>query len=85
MHSANYAKKGVRSLQRTGGAWVTKPFTNWKKVTQKMKSHSKTELHLLSCQLDVEADELEKNDPLSASFKILESSKDFKIGRQLKL
>ena len=33
-------KKGGRSLQRTGGAWITKPFTNWKKVTQKMKSHS---------------------------------------------
>ena len=24
-------KKGGRSLQRTGGAWITKPFTNWKK------------------------------------------------------
>ena len=29
--------------------------------------------------------ELEKKDPLSASFKMLESSKDYKIGRQLKL
>ena len=27
-------KKGGRSLQRTGGVWITKPFTNWKKVTQ---------------------------------------------------
>ena len=33
-------KEGGRSLQRTGGAWITKPFTNWKKATQKMKSHS---------------------------------------------
>ena len=47
-------KKGGRSLQRTGG--ITKPFTNWKKATQKMKSHSKSEMHLLSCQLDVEAE-----------------------------
>ena len=31
-------KKGGRYLQRTGGAWITKPFTNWKKVTQKMKN-----------------------------------------------
>ena len=54
-------------------------------MTQKMKSHSKSEVHLLSCQLDVEADELEKEDPLSASFKTLESSKDYKIGRRLKL
>ena len=29
--------------------------------------------------------ELEKKDPLSASFKMLESSKDYKIGRRLKL
>ena len=25
-----FSKKGGRSLQRTGGAWITKPFTNWK-------------------------------------------------------
>ncbi len=57
VHSANYTiKKGGRSLQRTGGAWITRPFTNWKKVIQKMKSHSKSEVHRLSCQLDVEAD-----------------------------
>ena len=49
-------QKGGRSLQRTGGAWITKPFTNWKKVTPKMKPHSKSEVHHLSCQLDVEAD-----------------------------
>ena len=55
-------QKGGRSLQRTVGAWITKPFTNWKKVTQKMKSHSKSEVHLLSCQLDVEVIELEKKD-----------------------
>ncbi len=53
-------KKGGRPLQRTGGAWITKPFTNWKKVIQKMKSHSESEMHLLSCQLDVEADRARK-------------------------
>ena len=47
---------GGRSLQSTGGTWITKPFTNWKKATQKMKSHSKSEGHLLTCQLDMEAD-----------------------------
>ena len=74
-------KKGGRSFQRTGGAWITKPFTNWKMVTQKMKSHSKSEEHLLSCQLDVEADRARKEGPSSASFKMLESSKRLKIGR----
>ena len=34
-------KKGGRSLQRTGGAWIAKPFTNWKKVTQKMNTFRK--------------------------------------------
>ena len=53
-------KKGGRSLPKTGGAWITKLFTNWKKVTQKMKPHSKSEVHLLSCQLDVEADRARK-------------------------
>ena len=53
-------KKGGRSLQGTDGAWITKPFTNWKKATQKMKSHSKSEVHLLTCQLDVEADRARK-------------------------
>ena len=77
-------QKGGRSFQRTSGAWISKPFTNWKKATQKMKSHSKSEVHLLSCQLDVEAIELEKKDPLSASFKMLESSKDYKIGRLIR-
>ena len=75
-------KKAGRSLQRSGGAWITKPFTCWKEATQKMKSHSKSKVHLLFCQLDIEAD---KKDPLSASFKMLESSKDYNIGRRLKL
>ena len=49
-----------KGWKRTGGAWITKPFTNWKKATQKMKSHSKSEVLLLSCQLDVEADRARK-------------------------
>ena len=53
-------KKDGSSLQRTGGAWITKPFTNWKRATQKMKLHSKSEVHFLSCQLDMEADRARK-------------------------
>ena len=56
-------KKGGRSLQRTGGASITKSFTNWKKATQKMKSHC--EVHLLSCQLDVEAARARKGSIIS--------------------
>ena len=50
-----------------------------------MKSHSKSEVHFLSCQLDWKLIELEKKDPLSASFKMMESSKNYKIGRWLNL
>ena len=73
-------KKGGRSLQRTGGAWVTKPFTNWKKVTQKMKSHSKSEVHFYPVNWTWKLIELEKKNPLLANFKMLESSNDYKTG-----
>ena len=33
------------SSQRTGGAWITKPFTNWKKAVEKMRAHSKSDIH----------------------------------------
>ena len=38
-------RKSGKSLQRTGGVWVTKPFTNWKKAVEKMKAHEKSDLH----------------------------------------
>ena len=49
-------KKSGRPLQRTRGAWITRPFTNWKNAIQKMKSHSQSDVHLLSCQMEVEAE-----------------------------
>ena len=36
-----------------------------KEVTQKMKLLSKSEVHLLSCQLDMEADRARKDQPAS--------------------
>ena len=78
-------QKGWKISSETGGAWIAKPFTNREKATRKMKSHSKSEVHLLSCQLDVEAARARMKDPLSASFKMFESTKDYKIGRRLKL
>ena len=41
-----YYKESGRSLQRTGGVWVTKPFKNWKKATEKMRAHEKSESHV---------------------------------------
>ena len=59
VHSANYVKRWKISSE-DWRAWITRPFTNWKKTIQKMKSHTKSEVHLLSCQLDMEADRVRK-------------------------
>ena len=33
------------TVQHTGGVWVSQPFRNWKKPTEKMKAHEKSTLH----------------------------------------
>ena len=78
-------KKAGRYLHRTGGTWITKPFTNWKKATQKMKSHSKSEVHLLSCQLDVEADRARKEGSIISQLQNVGEQQSLQIGRRLKL
>ena len=30
------------ATQHTGGVWVTKPFQNWKKATERMKAHERS-------------------------------------------
>ena len=41
------------SLQRTGGAWITKPFNNWKKAIEKMRAHSQSDVHIQACAADL--------------------------------
>ena len=43
---------GKTSLQfeRTGGVWITKPFTNWKKGVEKMKAHASSDAHIKASQ-----------------------------------
>ena len=43
-------ERAGKSLQRTGGTWVIKPFTNWKKALEKMKAHSQSDIHVQACQ-----------------------------------
>ena len=70
----------------TGGAWITKPFTNWKKaVTQKCNHIYKVKCIFYPINWTWKLIELEEKDPLLASFKMLESSKNYKIGRLSKL
>lgn len=49
-------KKYGNSSQRTGGAWITKPFTNWKKAVEKMRAHSKSDVHIQSCEASLLAE-----------------------------
>ena len=48
-------KKAGKSLQRTGGTSVTKPFTNWKTL-KKMKAHSQSDIHVQACQASMLAE-----------------------------
>ena len=48
-------KKAGKSLQRTGGTWVTKPFTN-RKALGKMKTHSQSDIHVQACQASMLAE-----------------------------
>ena len=38
------------SLERTGGVWTTRPFTNWKKAVEKMKAHASSDGHIKANQ-----------------------------------
>ena len=48
-------KKRGRSLQRIGGAWITKPFNNWKKTIEKMHAHAQSDIHIQSCEAEMVA------------------------------
>ena len=39
-------RRSGKTLLRTGGIWVTHPFTNWKKAVEKMKAHEKSDKHI---------------------------------------
>ena len=45
-----------KSLQRTRGVWVTKPFSNWKKAIEKMKAHEKSDVHIHASQAALAAE-----------------------------
>lgn len=53
-------KKWGKSLQRTGGAWITKPFKTWKKAMEKMRAHSHSDVHIHMCEVESAASKAEK-------------------------
>ena len=38
------------STEHTGGAWVAKPFRNWKKAVEKKKAHERIGFHIRAIQ-----------------------------------
>ena len=50
-----HCKKWRKSNPKTGGRWITKPFSNWKKPTAKMKEHAESEGHIMACQTETAA------------------------------
>ena len=39
-----------RNTHHTGGVWISKPFRNWKKATEKMRALEKSTLHTTATQ-----------------------------------
>ena len=53
---ACFVRSAKKLLQRTGGTWVTKPFTTWKKALEKIKAHSQSDIHVQACQTSILAE-----------------------------
>ena len=49
--SSSYVKNDTSA--KTGGTWVTRPFSNWKKAVSKMKEHAESEGHVNACQVEI--------------------------------
>lgn len=77
-------KESGRSLQRTGGVWVTKPFQNWKKAVEKMRAHERSESHIQASEALLLA---AKTGMITQQLQsiVLESRKGQKIGLQSNL
>ena len=50
-------KKWAReSQQRSRGVWTTEPFTNWKKATEKMRTHERGTMHVTASKVALESE-----------------------------
>ena len=43
-------KTSGKALEQTGGVWIPRPFTYWKKAIEKMKAHAQSEGHIKTKQ-----------------------------------
>ena len=50
-------KKWARdSQQRSRGVWTTEPFTNWRKATEKMRTHERGMMHVAASKVALESE-----------------------------
>ena len=50
-------KKWAReSQQRSRGVWTTEPFINWKKATEKMRTHEQGTMHVTASKVALESE-----------------------------
>ena len=71
-----HCKKWGKSNPKTGGTWITKPFSNWKKAIAKMKEHAESEGHILTCQTErTAASALREGSVLQQMYQLEESER----------
>ena len=56
----------------SGAVWIDKPFTNWKKAIEKMKSHDKSKLHLQCCQAALLAQQAETQGTIARQVQVVD-------------
>ena len=85
VHSVNYAKRVEDLFRGLVGLGLPNHSLTGRRRLRKLNHIKKVKCTFYPVNWTWKLIELEKRDPLSASFKMLESSKDYKIGRRLKL
>ena len=45
--------RSLSHLKKTGGAWITKPFKNWKRVVEKVRAHSTSDSYIKHCEAEL--------------------------------
>ena len=85
VHSANYAKRVEVLFRGLVGLELPNHSLTGRSQLRKGNHIQKVKWTFYPVNWTLKPIELEKKDPLSASFKMLESSIDYKIGRRLKL
>ena len=53
-HIARHVEN-MESSGASGGTWISKPFCNWKKATEKMRTHAQSVVHQQSCEAELAA------------------------------